>query len=226
MRETLLILFCKRPRLGYSKQRLAEAIGSARAYAIAEALLACALDDVRMWDGPFMVSPSSADDTEWFRQTWSNLFGGAHAHLVPQGTGNLGERLADISQHAASTGFARQLFIGSDAPLLTPSDMQTSAHALDDADVSLAHSSDGGVTMMGCRRGWPELAALPWSTERLGRALADACTASGRTLFECDGGRDLDTAGDMAPLAGALAADTRPERVALRALLRAELDAL
>src|SRR5207249_12314533 len=59
-----------------------------------------------------------------------------------------------LSLHDAlpiSLGHERALFIGSDAPSLTVSDLLAAHTALDAADVVLAPARDGGVTLMGSR---------------------------------------------------------------------------
>ena len=46
-----LVLLCKRPALGHAKQRLAGTLGQEAALSVAQALLACALEDLRQWRG-------------------------------------------------------------------------------------------------------------------------------------------------------------------------------
>ena len=91
---------------------------------------------------------------------------------------------------------------------------------LSDHDVVLADGSDGGVTLMASRCGWPRMDDLPWSTDRLGDALYDACVRSGRGVLRVDGGADLDEAQDIAPLLVSLAQDSRPARRDLVEVLR------
>ena len=51
-----LVLVCKRPALGIGKQRLAAKVGQELALQIAEALLACALEDVLAWPGSVVIA--------------------------------------------------------------------------------------------------------------------------------------------------------------------------
>jgi len=66
-------------------------------------------------------------------------------------------------------GHERVLFIGSDAPSLTVSDLLAAHTALDTADVVLAPARDGGVTLMGSRLAWPDLAPCRGASRLSGR---------------------------------------------------------
>src|SRR5438876_1000108 len=77
---------------------------------------------------------------------------------------------------------ARALFIGSDAPSLTVSDLLAAQTALDASDVVLVPARDGGVTLMGSRLPWPDLSSLPWSEPTLARALEECCRDHARSV--------------------------------------------
>src|SRR5207249_1214279 len=127
-----------------------------------------------------------------------------------------------LSLHDAlpiSLGHERALFIGSDAPSLTVSDLLAAHTALDAADVVLAPARDGGVTLMGSRLPWPDLAPLPWSEPTLGAALEQCCRSHARSVTRLPGSYDIDVASDLPTARRALAADDRPARRRLHALL-------
>lgn len=215
-----LVLFCKQPRTGYGKQRLAATIGDSAACAVAHALLRCALEDVEHWSGTVVISPASSSERSWAKERLAECRHGAEDRVEVQIEGNLGERLAEMDQRVRKRNAAPVIFMGSDAPTLAPAHFVAVEAGLHDHDVVLADGSDGGVTLMASRRGWPEMADLPWSTSRLGDALHRACIRSGLGVLRVDGGADLDEAQDIAPLVASLAQDSRPARRELVALLR------
>lgn len=215
-----LILFCKQPRPGYGKQRLAATIGDNDAYAIAQALLKCALEDVRQWPGVVVISPASSAERSWAEACLAEYRHGAEDRVEVQNEGNLGERLAEMDERVRAVNAGPVMFMGSDAPTLTHQHFAAVTRGLEDHDVVLADGSDGGVTLMASGNGWPEMADLPWSTSRLGDALYRACVGSGRSALRVDGGADLDEACDIPPLRESLAQDARPARRELLALLR------
>lgn len=220
MPRTVLVLFCKEPRPGYGKQRLAATVGEAAALEVALALCECALEDIADWSGPSVIAVASAPEAAWAEA----LIGrpdlrGSDVSAAVQSAGNLGARLAEMDSRLRQGGADRVAFMGSDAPALAPDHFARLQSAMDSHDVALADGDDGGVTLMASRRGWPRLDDLPWSTRRLGDALAAACEDSGRSVARFDGGLDLDEAADIAPLLEALAGDPRPARRALVSLL-------
>ena len=182
-------------------------VGREAAHAIARALLACTLEDLAGWAGPIVLAPAAAQDADWARSLL-----GARARVLPQPDGNLGERLEAIDRELRQDGHERLLFIGTDAPALPAGFFAAAAAALERADVVLAPARDGGVTLMGARRAWPSLGALPWSTPSLGAALEAACRARGDSIARLAESGDIDEAADLDWACEALAGDTRAAR--------------
>src|SRR5690606_15373929 len=137
--------------------------------------------------------------------------------VVPQGEGNLGTRIARVAAALRARGLDRQIFVGIDCPALDEAYLLGAADALAEHDVVLGPATDGGVVLMGARREWPALEPLPWSTDRLGAALADACRRAGATVVALEPRTDIDTFADLVRLGRALEGDRRPARQALRA---------
>ena len=99
MIEDVLVLVCKRPGLGKGKQRLAAGLGPDAANRIAEAMLACALEDARAWPGSVMIAPANRDDYSWAKNLLPEA--GSKVRVQPQADGNLGQRLNTLGSHVA-----------------------------------------------------------------------------------------------------------------------------
>ena len=99
--------------------------------------------------------------------------------VIPQPVGNLGERLQAVDRVVRGRQPGACHLHGSDAPVLSESDYSAARSALLHHDVVLAPALDGGVTLMGARCPWPELADLPWSSDQLYAALTERCTGHG-----------------------------------------------
>ncbi|MEN7341916.1 MAG: DUF2064 domain-containing protein [Pseudomonadota bacterium] len=206
--DCALIVMCKRPQPGVGKQRVAQTHGTAVAYMLAKRLLECALEDLSSWSGPRVIAVANSSDAQWASRQLDD------AIIVEQGNGNLGERIQKVSEEVTETT-ERQLFIGIDAPTLNNDDYAMAADALFAHDVVLADAEDGGVVLMGSCSGWPELQGLPWSTERLGQSLLDACFATGRSVLKTLPHADVDFANQFDALISTLADDPRASRRAL-----------
>ena len=210
----VLVVFCRRPQLGQSKQRLARELGATEALRIAQALLDCALEDAAAWPGTLVIAPYSHADAHWAASLLERA-----ATVQPQPPGNLGERLNAVDAAVRRLGHERVLFIGSDAPSLTLSDLLAAQAALDGSDVVLVPARDGGVTLMGSRRAWPDLAPLPWSEPTLGQTLEECCRSHGRSVTRLADSYDVDEVSDLITARRALAEDDRPARRRLHELL-------
>ncbi|NVK44596.1 MAG: DUF2064 domain-containing protein [Oceanospirillaceae bacterium] len=210
-----LILFCKKPAPGIGKQRLAETLGTNAALRIASLLHDCALEQLRLWRGPKVLATAVAADVDGYRQCYPDI-----DRVLAQPAGSLGERINHIDRIMRSEGHERQIIIGSDTPEQTPARLEEAASGLERHDIFLAPATDGGVSLMATRRGWPDLGPLPWSTGELGEALARSCADSGLDVGWGHACPDVDLPSDLVRLKRSLAADRRPAQRALHALLQ------
>jgi hypothetical protein len=156
MRDTVICVMAKAPRPGQVKTRLCPPLEPDQAAALAAAFL---LDT---W-----AAATAACDRVLLARA------GARADFPPQlrdapGFEQRGSDLGARMEHAARTGLdrgARVLVIGSDLPGLPVSHLEDAAARLDQADVVLGPSSDGGFYAIGfeqCPVGC--LANIPWSS--------------------------------------------------------------
>lgn len=209
-----LVLLCKRPALGHAKQRLAEQVGQNHALQIARLLLDCALEDLNQWPGPKVLSPDHPQHLSWGQSLCPA------ASCLPQHEGNLGQRLNELDNRLRAQGHCRLIFIGSDCPTLAAHDYHEAAKLLDVYDTVLIKARDGGVVLMASNHPWPDLSALPWSTEHLGQALAESCQTAGHAVMLMGEFSDIDHQEDLPPLINSLAEDLRPAQRRLRDVLQ------
>lgn len=210
-----LVVFCRRPALGSGKRRLARELGDPATLAISELLLATTLEDVAAWPGRRVIAPAEPDDESWARSLPVPMDA-----VVPQPDGNLGVRLFGVDRVLRDRGHTRLLYIGSDAPVLAHADYLAACHALTTHDVVLGPALDGGVTCLGSRQAWPELARLPWGSEELHAALQAICERAGLTVQNLPPRYDVDVPANLQQLCADLAGDARPARLALYRALR------
>ena len=205
-----LVVFCRRPVTGNGKRRIAHELGDGPTLELARLLLATTLEDAGIWPGPVIVAPASPADARWAAGLLP-----AGCEVIPQPAGNLGERINAVDAAARTRGHSILVYIGSDAPVLTPEYYGRARAALAGADVVLGPAADGGVTLMGAARAWPDLKALPWSTDRLGRALERTCHDHDISVASLEPRYDVDLVTDLERLQDDLERDRRPARQAL-----------
>ncbi|SCX55945.1 DUF2064 domain-containing protein [Nitrosospira sp. Nsp1] len=218
MTEAALVLVCKRPASGIGKQRLAASVGGEAANRIAEALLACALEDARAWPGPVVIAPADPADHAWASALLPQAQVRLEMRVEAQAEGNLGQRLSTLDHKLRAGGLEQLVYIGSDAPLLATPDYAAVYEALTNYDTVLKPAADGGVVLMASRQRWPALSSLPWSTARLGAALVNCCRSAGQSVVNLTQSFDVDEEDDVIRLIEALNTDQRPARRALHGL--------
>lgn len=205
--SSILVLFCRRPRAGIGKGRIAKDVGEETALAISTRLLDAAVEDASAWPGPVVIAPAEAADAEWAGQLLAQK-----ARVIPQGDGNLGQRIEAIDTTLRQQGGRQIVFIGSDAPALDAAYFAAARRILRHHSVVLGPATDGGVTLMAANRPWPDLEPLPWGTEKLGAALETACRLAGIDIGLLPAAYDIDQIADLEQLRIDLRDDTRPAR--------------
>lgn len=212
-----LVLVCKRPSLGHGKQRLARHLGFEATKLVAEALLACAVEDAGSWPGPVIIAPASQHDYDWAIALLQPFK--PQALVMPQVSGNLGQRLNALDLTLRRQGNNQLVYIGSDAPSLSLADYSIVRERLHQYDTVLKPAIDGGVVLMSSCCAWPELSDLPWSSDKLAITLTDACHAAGHSVCILEKDSDVDELDDFMRLTTRLMKDRRPARRALHQLV-------
>ncbi len=111
---------------------------------------------------------------------------------------DLGERLAAALADLGA-GARRVVLLGADHPDLPPAEVAAAFVALEEADVVLGPTMDGGYYLIGSSRPSPDiLAAMPWSSPELLRRTLDRAAALGLTVRATRPWYDVDRPEDLA----------------------------
>ncbi len=138
-----LVIMAKVPEAGRVKTRLARHVGAVEAARVYRTILGGTL--LRL-----------ARDPRW--RTWVAAAPDRAAHatiwppsvsVVPQGGGNLGDRMQRVFDHMPS---GPVIIIGSDIPNIRPHDIAEGFQALGHHDAVIGPAPDGGYWMVGQRR--------------------------------------------------------------------------
>jgi hypothetical protein len=124
--------------------------------------------------------------------------------LLAQSGGDLGARMADAFARAFARAASRVALVGTDAPGLTRRAVAEALAALDDADVVVAPSGDGGYSLVALAAPHPEIfSGVAWSTPRVLDETRERAAAAGLRLAETAPLPDVDTLEDVRALTGA-----------------------
>lgn len=193
-----ICLFGKEPVPGRVKTRLAAGIGETAAVewyrSMLEITVQRVLDvpdvELEIWFDP----PEAAEFfVNWLRPLAD---GPDRIRFRPQVNGDLGARLLATFEPDLPK---KTLLVGSDCPGLLPRHLDLAFTALDNHDVVLGPSEDGGYYLIGATASHPTLFAdMPWSTETLRTETLRRAAESGLRVHELsDVLRDVDTAEDL-----------------------------
>jgi rSAM/selenodomain-associated transferase 1 len=186
-------VFAKAPIPGYAKTRLVPIVGAEGAARLQEKLVdralttavAAAIGPVTLWCAP--------DDENAF------LCEAARRHgvgLTAQPSGDLGERM--LAAFRAAPAEQGLVLIGTDCPILGPSDLRDAAALLSHADVVMAPAEDGGYGLVAARRAIPALfEGMPWGTAQVAALTRDRAQAGRLRLAELRTIWDVDTSADL-----------------------------
>ncbi len=199
-----LMLFTRFPTLGQTKTRLIPALGPEGATLLHDRLAKHALGEahrlVRNRGTTLSVHHAGGDDSEM--SAWL----GKSIQFKAQGRGDLGERMVDAFDFAFGEGTDRAVIMGSDCPELSAEILDRAFAALETDPLVLGPAADGGYTLIGLRRPFPELFSdMPWGsdtvlTETLRRATELGVRANTlETLHDIDRPEDLERAAAFLP---------------------------
>lgn len=191
-----LVIFTRFPEAHKTKTRLIPALGPQRAAEVQRDMTRHTLALVRELAAGFPVSVEvrfEGGDAEKMATCF-----GPDVSYRPQGSGDLGCRMAAAFAEAFREGAERTVVIGTDCPEITPELIRESFQHLATCDVVLGPANDGGYYLIGLRRPAPELfTGIPWSSERV---LEDTLQRAGKlslkvsllkTLSDVDRPEDL-----------------------------------
>ena len=197
--KELLLIFVKNPQKGNVKTRLAKTVGDNQALAVYQALLEHTHRITAPMDRPRQVWYSNTIDTNdcWEQGSFDKR---------QQSGDNLGERMQHAFQQSFNHDFQKVVLIGSDCAQLTQAVIDQAFTALDDNDVVIGPSEDGGYYLLGMRRFFGDLfAGIEWSTPTVFEETVGRVQSQGRSLELLPTLNDIDTEEDLKNSASNLA---------------------
>lgn len=194
MSRDALIVFVKAPRPGATKTRLARHIGDQAAVAVYRAVAGAVARRLvprgAEYERLFFYAPADAgaEVAAWLRGET----------CLPQGEGDLGERMAAAFAVTFGRGARHAAIVGSDVPGLSADAVREALDALREHDLVLGPARDGGYYLMALRRPCPSLFdGLAWSTPTVLAATLERADALGLKARLLQPLTDIDTLEDL-----------------------------
>lgn len=148
--EQKLVVFLKWPEKGKVKTRLASAIGEEEAASVYKKLAEETVKAVRPLAGQsadvviaFDPPERETEIIKWIREPFQ---------FLPQGAGNLGDRLSRIVHAVFRGGAEKVVVVGSDCPGLDAFTVNEAFRVLSRKDIVLGPTEDGGYYLVGLKQ--------------------------------------------------------------------------
>lgn len=208
MSDTTLVIMARYPEPGKTKTRLARTLGNAETAQLYQAFLT---DLARRFSGRDYVlnwayTPAYVDYAAFVRTLTPEHR--QHVHCFPQEGPELGARLLSAFQWTYRQGFSRTILIGSDSPHISLEIIEQARAALDDADVVLGPSEDGGYYLIAMRKPYDVFSGIPMSTNVVAQMTITSALQQGLTTCLLDQLYDIDELPDLVRLSELLAVES------------------
>jgi rSAM/selenodomain-associated transferase 1 len=123
---------------------------------------------------------------------------GHRFHFRAQSVGELGDRIEHAFRTVFNHGAEKAIIVATDVPDLTHDIMDEAIKALDNCDLVIGPSHDGGYYLLGMKRLYSELFRnIPWSTEHVCEETLLRVKACGLCSQILPSLRDIDTEDDL-----------------------------
>ena len=220
MKPPALAIMAKQPIVGRTKTRLCPPLTLAQAAALYEALLKDTIAlGVSLPDVQLAVAVTPAESIAYFKAITP-----PDTILEPIEGADIGVCLNQIHNRLFAQGYPKVIAINSDGPTLPPEYLQNAFARLDEVDVVLGPSEDGGYYFIGYTQPHPGLyAGITWSTAQVTPQTLARAAALGLSVAQLPLWYDVDTIADLERLRAELTT-LPPERLPhTRAFLRDHL---
>jgi len=191
-----LIIFGRYPRPGKTKTRLIPAMGPAGAAdlqrRLTERTVAIAKRCLGRINARLAVHHDGGSKKQM--QRW---LGRRDIEYVPQAQDDLGGRMFRSLQWAFDQGARRVVLVGTDIPDLAPAHLETASDRLEQNDLVIGPSEDGGYWLVGMSRLENIFEGIAWSTATVLETTLNLARRKGMTISLLDPLSDLDDSDDL-----------------------------
>ena len=193
-----ILILGKAGRPGTAKTRLIPELGASAAHAVHLALAEAVVVRALSWSSQVHLA---LDPLPQQPPAWSQ-----GASLCAQPSGDLGERLAALSERMFAQAGTPLVILGTDAPDLPRDRFEQACAACARGEASICPSRDGGYNLVALPHPIGALwEGIDWGTERVAEQTRAAADRVGVVLHETAGWEDVDTPEDLVRLRSRLA---------------------
>jgi rSAM/selenodomain-associated transferase 1 len=190
MTDNALIVFVKNLIEGCVKTRLAATLGNEGAMDIYKQLLKNTQHTILTFATDKIVFYSDFIEEE----IWGN---NVFQNEIQEGT-DLGERMKNAFKSSFTVGYEKIVIIGTDCPGINKSILENGFTALNNSDIVIGPTVDGGYYLLGMKKEYPFLFEnIKWSTDKVLQQTIDLCNKNRLSYFLLPELSDIDEEKDL-----------------------------
>ncbi len=193
-RNNSLIIFLRYPENGNVKTRLAKTTSSDFATSFYKTCAEKIVNEVKKIKSinRFAFYSNKEEKTKVEKWLGSKLF------FSPQEGKSLGERMQNAFAKVLSTGAKKVVIVGTDVPDLSAEIIREAFKKLDDSDIVIGPSKDGGYYLIGMKKMYPELfSGIKFSTNTVFSETIGQIRTLGLSYYTLPELQDIDTEEDL-----------------------------
>ena len=202
-----VICFTRVPRPGVTKTRLLPVLTPEQCVGLHWAFLRDLAETYQKLEAHLFVAYTP--DADW--EDLKTVF--PHAGYIPQKGDNLGERMHRVIRKVLDLGYESVILTGADLPLMTTSHLESGFAVLEEKDIAIGPTSDGGYYLIGMKKPCREVFRIEgYGGSSVFENTVAAAEDAGRTVGlarTCD---DVDTPEDLRNLAKTANPDSHTAR--------------
>ncbi len=194
-----LVIMAKAPRDGHTKTRLDGALPAGEVVRLSDCMLRDTLDLARSLDDVHVAVMCPSEDVAELTAMLPGV------DVAGQDGAGLAAALASVFRRFVEAGFSRVIAIDADSPHLPAAVLRTAFASLDEWDLVVGPTEDGGYYLVGASAAHPGLFdAAPLGTSSACAALCGNARARGLSVAAASVWYDVDVAADLLRLAAEL----------------------
>jgi rSAM/selenodomain-associated transferase 1 len=197
LRQSAVFVMAKQPLPGKCKTRLARHLSAKRACLFQEAFLRDTMDFVMEANvGGRFLSYWPPEGRDWFASTFVGI------DLLQQPSQDLGASLITAFDQIFHLGYNAAVALGADTPDLPDGTIEQAVDALEEYDLVVGPTTDGGYYLIGLKEPAPELfLRIDWGTSAVLAETYDHASDLGLRVATLDDWYDIDEVEQLRRLA-------------------------
>ena len=141
-----VILFTRVPKPGVTKTRLLPVLSADQCAGLHWAFLRDLAAVYRQLDAHLFIAYTPDPDWESLKSVFP------HAGYIPQKGDDLGERMYRVLRKVLNLGYESVILTGADLPMMTAKHIDSGFAALEDHNIAIGPTSDGGYYLIGMKK--------------------------------------------------------------------------